>query len=416
MPERHDGAEVGAEHRLLVEAFETFTRASSELESAYRQLQKQAESLQVELEEKNRELEINLAEKERVKNYLDHILQSLPSGAVVVGPDGSIRLENEQATRIMAAANGGLKELLAVADTGAQIEKEMTLRGNPEPVHLLVRSSPVSLPGGECSESILILTDITRVKKLEEDNRRGERLRVMGEMSCQLAHEIRNPLGSIEIYAALLEKDSPEDSESRRWATSILTSTRLLNNTLTNMLNFPKIIAPHLQPMALCPVIEECLTFVSPLLRQRAVHPDVRLEEDGEGVNGDPELLRQMLLNLVFNSLQAMPRGGTLSIHTQPRGCATGSQREMVLSVADTGRGIPPENLPRIFDPFFTTNRNGNGLGLSIVHTIVERHGGRITVESRLGEGASFEIVLPAVRLEQARRARREATPVQLEL
>lgn len=386
-------ADVSPEYRLLVEAFESFTRASGQLESAYRELQKQTESLQLELEEKNRQLEVNLAEKERVKNYLDHILQSLPCGVVVVGADGCVSLENQKASDLMGDASQVLGDLVR---RDAPFEREMSMGENGGATHLLVRSSPLKRPANGSAESVLILTDITQVKKLEEENRRGERLRVMGEMSCQLAHEIRNPLGSIEIYASLLEKEWPEGSESRRWATSILTSTRHLNNTLTNMLNFPKILSPRLERLALRPIVEECIAFVGPLVEQRSVEPRASFDEDGARVLGDPELLKQMFLNLIFNAIQAMPRGGRVSLRTSlVSGTADGSW--LRISVADTGRGIPAENLPRIFDPFFTTNRNGNGLGLSIVHTIVQRHNGTIDVASCEGTGTEFTIHLPAV-------------------
>ncbi len=391
--------DASPEYRLLVEAFESFTRASSQLESAYRELQKQTESLQLELEEKNRELEVNLAEKERVKNYLDHILQSLPCGVVVVGADGFVSLENQKASHLMGDASQVLGELVK---QDAPFEREMSMGENGGATHLLVRSSPLKRPANGSAESVLILTDITQVKKLEEENRRGERLRVMGEMSCQLAHEIRNPLGSIEIYASLLEKEWPEGSESRRWATSILTSTRHLNNTLTNMLNFPKILSPRLERVALRPIVEECLAFVGPLVEQRSVEPHATFDEDGAMVQGDPELLKQMFLNLIFNAIQAMPRGGRLCVRTSlVPGEADGFS--LCVSVTDTGRGIPAENLPRIFDPFFTTNRNGNGLGLSIVHTIVQRHNGSIDVASSEGKGTEFTIHLPAVRQDGVR-------------
>ncbi|MBI2841066.1 MAG: hypothetical protein HYX75_22325 [Acidobacteria bacterium] len=385
--------DVSPEYRLLVEAFESFTRASGQLESAYRELQKQAESLQLELEEKNRQLEVNLAEKERVKNYLDHILQSLPCGVVVVGADGCVSLENQKASHLMGDASQVLGELVK---QDAPFEREMSMGENGGATHLLVRSTPLKRPANGSAESVLILTDITQVKKLEEENRRGERLRVIGEKSCQLAHEIRNPLGSIEIYASLLEKEWPESSESRRWATSILTSTRHLNNTLTNMLNFPKILSPRLERIALRPIVEECLAFVGPLVEQRSVEPQATFDEDGAMVHGDPELLKQMFLNLIFNAIQAMPRGGRVCVRT----CLVPGEGEgfsLCVSVTDTGRGIPAENLPRIFDPFFTTNRNGNGLGLSIVHTIVQRHNGSIHVASSEGKGTEFTIYLPAV-------------------
>lgn len=386
------------EYQLLLDAFESFTRASGQLEQSHRELQKQTLSLQLELEQKNKELEINLAEKERVRNYLNHILQSLPCGVVVVDADGAVTLANQQAMRLIGSRNGDMAALGQFAAGRHDGEQEITIEGDDAPLHLLVRSSTLLSPGKAAAERTLILTDVTRMKRLEEEGRRGERLRTMGEMSCQLAHEIRNPLGAIEIYSSLLEKETTPETESRRWATSILTSARCLNNTLTNMLSFPKIMSPRSERVDLTPLIDECAKFVGPVMSQRAVVSRLGFRAGSSVVCGDPDLLRQMFINLIFNAVQAMPRGGTLTIDVED--AQPGEPRMVLIQVTDTGRGIPPENLPRIFDPFFTTNRNGTGLGLSIVHTIVQRHDGTIDVESHQGVGTTFRIQLPAAQRE----------------
>ncbi len=397
MPVAIESPEVSREYNLMVEAFQSFIQASQKLESAYGELQKQAQSLQMELEEKNRQLEINLAEKERVKSYLDNILQSLPCGVVVLGEDGKMRTTNPQAAALLGEpieTPDTLRDLIGGA--GVPDEREISLHRPSGSRHLLVRSSPVATKAEGEGGVILILTDITRLKILEEENRRGERLRVMGAMSCQLAHEIRNPLGSIELFASMLEKQAPEGSEPRRYASCILSSARFLNNTLTNMLNFSKVLSPKFEAVQLQALVEQCTTFVAPLMEQRGVRLHTDFGEDGLLARADPELLKQALLNLILNAIQAMPRGGTLTLTT---GLAPNTpDPRLLLSVGDTGRGIPSENLNRIFDPFFTTNRNGTGLGLSIVHTIVEKHGGAIGVESRTGEGTTFRLALPAVR------------------
>jgi signal transduction histidine kinase len=148
-------------------------------------------------------------------------------------------------------------------------------------------------------------------------------------------------------------------------------------------------------------VIEEILQFSEPIMRQRDVGIERRLGASDAVICGDRELLKQAILNLVLNSMQAMPAQGKLVIATRdvdrlPGGAPCGG---LELQVQDTGVGIPPENLGRVFDPFFTTNKNGTGLGLSVVHQIVDKHSGFIQVESKVNVGTTFTIVLPSTRI-----------------
>jgi signal transduction histidine kinase len=148
-------------------------------------------------------------------------------------------------------------------------------------------------------------------------------------------------------------------------------------------------------------VIDEILGFTDPIMRQRGVRVHKKLVSARRHILGDRELLKQAILNLVLNSMQAMPSKGALTLETRdveelPGGAGCDG---LEICVQDTGLGIAPENLSRIFDPFFTTNRNGTGLGLSVVHQIVERHSGFVRVESEINRGTTFMIVLPSARV-----------------
>jgi signal transduction histidine kinase len=130
-------------------------------------------------------------------------------------------------------------------------------------------------------------------------------------------------------------------------------------------------------------------------MSQRQVHVETNLKAENPVIRADRALLKQMILNLIFNAMKAMPSQGSLVIDTRNLGPMHGERRSnrLELQVQDTGVGIPPENLNRIFDPFFTTNTNGTGLGLSVVHQIVERHSGFISVSSEVHRGTTFTIV-----------------------
>jgi signal transduction histidine kinase len=404
--------EAPAETRLLLEAFEMFTHASSSLETAFQQLQIRAKRLSDELEEKNRELEKSLRAKEEVENYLNTILESLPCGVVVLDEDERVTICNPMARQILAEDGGSpvrlghlLPEALSgifsgFADSSARQgtrEVEVPFSRGGETRFIAVSGTPLSDRSGSAIGMICILRDITEMKVLQERSKRAERLSAMGEMAVELAHEIRNPLGSIELFASLLEQELPHDTDSGRWAANIRIGSRSLNNIVSNMLHFANPPAPTLAEVDIHKVIQEIHGFTDVLMRQRNVLLQRKLTARAPFVRGDRELLKQMFLNLILNAMQAMPSQGSLLIST--RNIRSSSARTdppcLELSIQDSGLGIPPENIDRIFDPFFTTNKKGTGLGLSVVHQIVDRHSGFITVESRINVGTTFTISLP---------------------
>jgi PAS domain S-box-containing protein len=407
-----DAGEAG----LLLEAFQMFTQASSSLETAFQQLQARTRRLSDELAAKNRELKKSLREKEEAQNFLARILESLPCGVLVVDEAGKVSHCNPVATQILGqpraarakAKKSGRRDsavqkyLAAFADRedgSGEVEIPFVLGGKMKV--LATASTPLRTASGAKAGNLHIIRDITEIKAMETRNKRGERLAAMGEMAVELAHEIRNPLGSIELFASLLEKELPRQSDPGRWAENIRIGSRSLNNIVSNMLHFANPLAPQFQEVNLHDLIREILSFAEPILKQREVWIETRLEARENMVSGDRELLKQMILNLVLNSLRAMPTKGSITIGTRDVHTLPGEAicEGIELLVRDTGLGIPPENLGRIFDPFFTTNKNGTGLGLSVVHQIIEQHSGFIHVESEVNAGTAFTIVLPGTGL-----------------
>jgi signal transduction histidine kinase len=394
----------GGETKLLLQAFEMFTNASSSLETAFAQLQAHAQKLTEELEAKNLELEKSLREKQEAQNYLKNILERLPCGVIVLDNNGEPALCNPVASEFLEPAITGArkrarsfltKELRNHLSASAQVrspnlEWEIPfVRGNRKRT-LATTGAPLTDEAGIKIGTLHILRDITEMKALQEQSKRVERLSAMGEMAVELAHEIRNPLGSIELFTSLLVKDLSGDH--RRWAENISVGIRSLNTIVSNMLQFANPITPALAKVSLHDVVQEILNFTDPIMRQREVRVEARLEAENPVITGDHELLKQMMLNLIFNAMKAMPSRGSLTIATR-NVRAKGSKPLLELQIKDTGVGIPPENLGHIFDPFFTTNKNGTGLGLSVVHQIVDRHLGKIEVSSEVNRGTTFKIL-----------------------
>jgi len=221
---------------------------------------------------------------------------------------------------------------------------------------------------------------LTAELEKERDHRiRLERLAAMGEMSMELAHEIRNPLASIELYASMLDGE---------FAEQIVHSVRLLNHSVTNVLQFGRPIVPSPNRISVNTLLEGIRAVAQPLAAQKHVSL-VAVSDPDCALVADHELMHRMLLNLVLNALRETPTDGTISLMGRH---AAGSH--VIVSVEDNGPGIPQARMARIFDSKFSTHRDGCGLGLSIVKRIVDSHHGRISVESSKN-GSRFTITLP---------------------
>ncbi|MFQ5560271.1 MAG: PAS domain-containing sensor histidine kinase [Nitrospinota bacterium] len=227
-----------------------------------------------------------------------------------------------------------------------------------------------------------------------EQEARNQRLREMGEMAARIAHEIRNPLGSIELNTSLLGRGLDEDK--KKITDRILASTRSLNAVVSNLLYYTKAPKPSIRKVYLPQLIDELLFFIEFMLNQQKII--VEKKYTGEGVVlGDTELLKQVFLNILRNAVQAMPSGGSLGvkIKQESNACMQGETAYTTVEFSDTGCGIHPENLKKIFYPFFTSKENGTGLGLAIAQNIMDSLQGRINAVNKPGRGSTFTVSLP---------------------
>ncbi len=228
--------------------------------------------------------------------------------------------------------------------------------------------------------------------ELSEKNRqleRRKRLAALGEMAAGMAHEIRNPLGGIQLYVSLLLKDLSDRPEAAAIAQKISGGVRRLENVVSQVLNFSRDLRPQMASADLSQIVDEAMELAA-----GSLGGGVAVKVDGPRpmpVEVDRQLLGQALLNLVRNAAEAMNGEGELTVRYGPP--REGYEaRQFFLLVEDTGPGISPEVMERLFHPFFTTRDHGTGLGLAIVHRVVEAHDGSITASNREGTGARFEI------------------------
>ncbi len=235
------------------------------------------------------------------------------------------------------------------------------------------------------------LRDELHEKNLELARR--ERLSALGEMAAGVAHEIRNPLGGIGLYASLLEKDLSDRPVQREIAQRIGVGVHNVEKIVRDILAFAGGAQPRFERVSLGRIIESLMSAVAPQARNRNIAIDVDAKLRTTEVRADVGLVERAVLNLVLNALEAVESNGRVCIR---RGGEPSGDGMVDMIVEDDGPGIEADRLQRIFHPFFTTKDGGTGLGLAIVHGIAESHGGCVRATNRMGGGAAFVLTLPA--------------------
>jgi two-component system, NtrC family, sensor histidine kinase HydH len=223
----------------------------------------------------------------------------------------------------------------------------------------------------------------------EEQLRRADRLSALGELSAGMAHEIRNPLGSIRGAAEILQDDYGPETPKHEFIEILLKETDRLNLILQEFLSFARPKPPDLKQEDVNEVIESVLTLTAQPARAARVTVQKHLDRTIGKRDLDAGLLKQALLNLVLNAIQAMPTGGTLTV------ASARNDNGFKMIVSDTGTGISPEDRKKLFSPFFTTKQDGTGLGLAITFRIIQNHRGTIDVDSAPGKGTAFTVSIP---------------------
>ncbi|MBX3308222.1 MAG: PAS domain S-box protein [Nitrospira sp.] len=383
------------ERALLQAAFQSFDEAAHTLQQSYSALTARVEEMDAELAQSNDALRRQLVDNEAMRVRLDGILESLSTGVVVVDECGVITRSNRAAEQLLGASdvelrNHRIPEVLA--------ERGLTVSDRPQRIGQSVVSIsqvPLRNDSGDDSGQLVLLQDITRVYQLEEQLQRKDRLAAMGELIGRIAHEIRNPLGSVELFASLLQRDLDAHEPTQRYAQQISQAVRLMDGLLANLLLYMRPVrltrAWHDSESLLNDSIELAAHVIAkvPVNIRMDISREVPLLwcHDGQ--------LKQVVVNLIVNAVQAMPNGGELGISLSREPLQTLGSSAVRLTVRDSGMGIDPAHRSCLFDPFFTTKDEGTGLGLAIVHSIVDAHHGRIDVESTVGQGTACSIILP---------------------
>jgi signal transduction histidine kinase len=236
---------------------------------------------------------------------------------------------------------------------------------------------------------------VHRVHELEKTVSRQERLAALGHLAAEVAHEVRNPLNAISMGLQRIQREFvPGEAEARQEFSDITTVIRnevtRLNQTIENFLKLARPIKLQLQACHIDGLLKELDTLIKEDAQNRDIQWQVSATSQLSSLLVDRDQLRQALLNLILNALQATPPGGVVSLE------ADTADGQLCLRLRDTGSGIEPRGIERIFDPYYTTREEGTGLGLAIAQQIVQAHGGRIEVISTAGQGSTFTVWLPS--------------------
>ncbi len=365
------------------------------------------------------------------EDFYRRLIEGMRCGILVIERRGGVVMVNEHAR--------GILELHELPPIGAAIEDalvdhpqlatilresfSMSLLPNRAEIDLKSRSESgktigftLSLvPGndGAPAGAALFFKDLTHVEHKEEQERLKDRLAALGQMAANLAHEIRNPLASIEVSTSLLKRRLPVEAAERELLDKIIAEVRRLNRTITSSLEFVRPLSLSLTPASLDGVLDDALSVAVGRRGKPGLRVHRTASPKGPTFLMDRGQLRQVFENLFLNAMEAMGEEGTLTIAVstasapaasstpyRPVGAPaawTAFESYAVIRVSDTGPGIPAEHLDKLFYPFFTTKKHGSGVGLSMAKKIVDSHRGVIDVASEFGEGTTFTVRLPMV-------------------
>lgn len=381
---------------LLTRAFQDFDQAATILQQSYEALTARLQQMDLELAQTNESLRETLRQTEAMRAHVTAVLESLDTGVIVADQQDMVERCNHSAERLLGVAQASLQGRRA-----ADILRELRRDHGDYPVLLpngraiVLTQTDMTDEAGALIGRLVLIHDVTRVRQLESRLQRRNRLEAMGQMVGSIAHEIRNPLGSVELFASLLRRDLREQPHLRVYAEHISVAVQSMDRLLANLLSYTKPDCSKVDWHGVEALLDEVLTMAAHAIASGSVEVRRILHPNVTHIWCDEGKMKQVLLNLVLNAVQAMPSGGVLTVAVDLPHVRWDETPAVSITVSDTGVGIPQDLQGRIFDPFFTTKDHGTGLGLAIVHALVEAHQGRIDVESRPGQGTSFLMTLP---------------------
>ncbi|MBN1829343.1 MAG: PAS domain S-box protein [Deltaproteobacteria bacterium] len=342
----------------------------------------------------------------RIKAFSDRLVETMPIGLITTDHTGRITVMNDEASAILkipsadvigtqgtGVINGQLLASMDNHESSANLSAEEIIYPLKDgtTAALEVIAAPLESDDRSSEGRVILFRDLTELKGLRAEIERSRRLASIGRLAAGVAHEIRNPLSSIKGFATYFSERYREIPGDRKTAEIMVREVDRLNRVVSQLLDFARPMDLHRENESLRTIVDESIAMISLQAENRSI-AIVSEGLDEIGLTAiDPDRIRQVFLNLFLNAVEAMEQGGELRI----AGSRDSQRGEVVITISDTGNGIPSEDRDKIFDPYYTTKSTGTGLGLAIAHRIIEAHNGTIRVDSISGEGTTFTIRLP---------------------
>jgi len=395
--------------QVLADAFAEFISASAHLEDSYKALQVEVAHLNAELGKRNSALTRSLAENDRIRATLQQMLDSMPCGVLVADAAERIVMINPECSKLLQLGENTVHSVQDLSDLSRlseidfaslvrecdeEHECEIRLTRSERERWLAVRSRSLTGSGRNRArlQRIWILRDVTPEIQAERDRESARRSAALAEISTILAHEIRNPLASMELFAGLIEQDR---TNAAKWITNLRAGIRSLSGTVNNVLNLNNPNALPLAPVNLVSCVEGGVEFVRPIAEQDEISLKFAASSSRIMVPGNENALQQIVLNIVSNAIRFTASGGEVQVVV--REGSSRSDRVALVSIADNGCGIPGDIIDHIFEPGFSGGRDSPGLGLAVCKRLAERLGGSIRVSSKVDRGTTFELEFPVL-------------------
>lgn len=373
----------------LTDAFRIFNELFRNLSDSYQALEEQVAKLHGELAFAHSERLKTLEEKEKLASRLEKILAALPAGVIVLDRDGMVLDCNAVASEFLGEPLIGLEWLTVMTRSLIPVvgNPHERLLSNGKRVNMTVSRDATTDSG-----QIILLSDVSEMRNLQDMLNQQKQLSAMGEMVASMAHQVRTPLATAILYSSQMSNPALDNEKRQRFSQKILERLQYLERQVNDMLIFAKDGRLAMESFSLSELLNHLRETVKDYTGGGGIDLAIINEVQNDAMLGNENALRGALLNLLNNAVEAVEQEGYIQISvSQLDDCM------LRIVIQDDGPGIAKEQCQRIFEPFFTTKAQGTGLGLAVVDSVVKAHGGHVHVESVLGQGTMFSLVLPCI-------------------
>jgi two-component system sensor histidine kinase HydH len=342
----------------------------------------------------------------RITVFSEALVKNMPIGLIAFDESGHIAICNEKAGVILdvvcrdaigkqadSILPAPLQQILnELSQHSGLTEKDLQISSGQSDSKTLEVVAAGLTDNGAAAGRIMLFRDVTVIRQLEKEVAKSRHLNSLGSLAAGVAHEIRNPLSSIKGFAVYFKERLSGNTEDEQTADIMIAEVERLNRVISQLIEFARPLELKLERIQFLDLINHAVALISTEAQKKQIEVTVDIAQDLPDLEADPDKIKQVLLNILLNSLAAMNKEGKISINVMPQ------KNNIAVIISDTGAGIEQTDLPRIYDPYFTSKPAGSGLGLAVVQKIMEAHGGTIKIQSAIGKGTTAFLNFPLPR------------------